>query len=112
MTPAEHNIRLLLAEMTLTDVIEQKIRQDFTERLPRDAWYVLLDAFEMAILKVATEKYGANQVKMAQVLGLNRNTLRKKLADCGLIGNTYVSDGFVEGGQGEPRQFCRDAPRN
>ena len=36
---------------------------------------------ERPLLRVVLQRTGGNQVKAADVLGINRNTLRKKLTD-------------------------------
>ena len=36
------------------------------------------------MIEVALERAGDNQVKAAEILGINRNTLRKKITDLGI----------------------------
>ena len=54
------------------------------ERDPVDLYANLLEEFERPLLEVTLEKTGGNQVRAAQILGINRNTLRKKLVTLGL----------------------------
>ena len=44
----------------------------------------ILREMERPLLTVTLEATRGNQVKAAEVLGLNRNTLRKKIRDLGL----------------------------
>jgi two-component system, NtrC family, nitrogen regulation response regulator GlnG len=48
---------------------------------PDDLYHRLLVEFETPLLAKAMEACGGNQIKCAKLLGLNRNTLRKKLGD-------------------------------
>ena len=51
---------------------------------PHDLHAMMLACFERPLLAYVMDKAGSNQSKAAQWLGLNRNTLRKKLTDLGL----------------------------
>ncbi len=44
----------------------------------------VLAAIERPLLALVLERVGGNQVKAADVLGINRNTLRKKITDLGI----------------------------
>lgn len=48
---------------------------------PADLYDMLVKAVERPLLEVVMEKAGRNQSRAAQWLGLNRNTLRKKLLE-------------------------------
>jgi two-component system nitrogen regulation response regulator GlnG len=39
---------------------------------------------ERPLIEVVLERAGGNQVKAAEMLGINRNTLRKKITDLGI----------------------------
>jgi two-component system nitrogen regulation response regulator GlnG len=43
-----------------------------------------LAAFERPLLRAALRETGGNQLRAAQYLGINRNTLRKRLSDLGI----------------------------
>jgi Fis family transcriptional regulator len=45
---------------------------------------MVLTAIEPPLLKFALDKAGGNQSAAAELLGINRNTLRKKLLEYGL----------------------------
>ncbi len=51
-------------------------------------YYVVLAEVEQALLERALREAGENQRRAAQLLGLNRNTLRKKIRAYGLRGET------------------------
>ncbi len=58
---------------------------DFGGNLPPDGVYDrLLAEVEKPLISACLEATGGNQLKAAQLLGINRNTLRKKLTDLGL----------------------------
>src|SRR5262245_52947762 len=44
----------------------------------------VLAAIERPLIALVLERVGGNQVKAAEVLGINRNTLRKKITDLGI----------------------------
>ena len=49
-----------------------------------DLYRLVKEAAEKAVITLAMEQCGGNQVKAARLLGINRNTLRAKLADLGV----------------------------
>ena len=48
---------------------------------PRDLYHRLVAEIERPLVELALKRAGGNQVKAARMLGLNRNTLRKKITD-------------------------------
>jgi two-component system nitrogen regulation response regulator GlnG len=48
---------------------------------PRDLYQKLVAEIERPLIELALKRTGGNQVKAARMLGLNRNTLRKKITD-------------------------------
>ena len=50
-----------------------------------DLYRRLQAEFDVTILKQVWEASGGNQVRMAEILGLSRMTLRSKLRACGLL---------------------------
>jgi two-component system nitrogen regulation response regulator GlnG len=72
---------------SLSDVVRRRARGQFEalgERDPVDLYSAMLAEFERPLLEVTLERTGGNQVRAAQILGINRNTLRKKLVQLGL----------------------------
>jgi two-component system, NtrC family, nitrogen regulation response regulator GlnG len=48
---------------------------------PRDLYQKLVAEMERPLIELALEQAGGNQVRAARMLGLNRNTLRKKITE-------------------------------
>ena len=62
--------------------VERVVRQYFAmlgDDTPTDLYDLILKQIEEPLLSVVLEKTRGNQTKCAQILGLNRGTLRKKL---------------------------------
>ncbi|MDP0929058.1 response regulator [Paracoccus onubensis] len=69
----------------LSDMVEAHLRRYFDlhggELPPPGLYERILHEFERPLLEVALDATGGNQLKCADLLGINRNTLRKKLTD-------------------------------
>lgn len=68
--------------------VEQTVRQYFVElegEDPHNLYELVLQEVEKPLLAVVLENTRGNQSKTAQILGLNRGTLRKKMQLYGLI---------------------------
>ncbi|MEN6670737.1 DNA-binding transcriptional regulator Fis [Psychrobacter sp. B38] len=62
--------------------VERVVRQYFAmlgDDVPTDLYELVLKQVEEPLLSVVLEQTRGNQTKCAQILGLNRGTLRKKL---------------------------------
>ncbi|MGP4712903.1 helix-turn-helix domain-containing protein [uncultured Psychrobacter sp.] len=62
--------------------VERVVRQYFVtlgDDIPTDLYELILKEVERPLLSVVLEQTRGNQSKCAQILGLNRGTLRKKL---------------------------------
>jgi Fis family transcriptional regulator, factor for inversion stimulation protein len=55
--------------------------KDLGKETPHDLYNMMLTVFEKPMLEVVMRQAGNNQSKAAEWLGLNRNTLRKKLTE-------------------------------
>jgi two-component system nitrogen regulation response regulator GlnG len=71
--------------------LEDAVRERLSELLRADATAAagdlhaaLIGAVERPLIEVVLERSGWNQVKAAEMLGINRNTLRKKITDLGI----------------------------
>lgn len=53
--------------------------KDLGDSEPHDMWEMVLRCVERPVLEVALERAGGNQTRAAEMLGITRNTLRKKL---------------------------------
>ncbi|HWP34162.1 MAG TPA: sigma-54 dependent transcriptional regulator, partial [Thermodesulfobacteriota bacterium] len=76
-----------LDDLSLEEVLEAKLRR-FLEQMEGVAltgvYDQVLEVVERPLLRLVLERTGGNQVRAAEILGINRNTLRKKLAQLGL----------------------------
>ncbi|HBE92106.1 MAG TPA: Fis family transcriptional regulator [Gammaproteobacteria bacterium] len=63
--------------------IEQYIK-DLNGEDPSDLYDMVLDHVEKPLLEIIMQRADNNQSKAAIMLGINRNTLRKKLRDHGI----------------------------
>ncbi len=73
---------------SLRDLIARRIRDQFDELSDdelRDLYPRMLADFEHALIDLVLERAGGNQVKTARILGLNRNTLRKKIIEYKIV---------------------------
>lgn len=75
-------------QQTLSETVEQVVRQYFAQLegdLPTQLYDLILTQVEKPLLSVVLEFANGNQSKSADILGLNRGTLRKKLKAHGLL---------------------------
>ncbi len=72
--PLEEAVRRRLAELLQADATAT----------PGDLHAVLISAVERPLIEVVLQRAGGNQVKAAEMLGINRNTLRKKITELGI----------------------------
>ena len=68
----------------VTDSLEQYFRDLDGER-PAAIYDMVLQSVEKPMLEVVLAKAGGNQTLAAEMLGINRNTLRKKLTEHQLL---------------------------
>jgi Factor for inversion stimulation Fis, transcriptional activator len=72
--------------MRKTDVLEDCVRasleryfEDLGDAEPRDMWNMVMRCVERPVLEMAMERAAGNQSRASEMLGITRNTLRKKL---------------------------------
>lgn len=53
--------------------------EDLDGSAPHDMWDMVMHCVERPVLEVAMERAGGNQSRASEMLGITRNTLRKKL---------------------------------
>ena len=74
-------------DMALEEVARKKL-EHFFERLGKlevtDVHKAVMRQVERPLIEICLEWAGGNQLKAARVLGINRNTLRKKIKDLGV----------------------------
>lgn len=84
LKPVEKTVTVL----SLPEVIHASVEEYFRmhgETLPCAGIYNrLLPLFEKPLLEVTLAATSGNQIKAASLLGINRNTLRKKIAELGI----------------------------
>jgi len=77
-----------LEKTTLKHVVKDTLRNYFNNignEQPIDFYAILLEEIERPLLEVLINHTNYNQVKMANILGISRGTLRKKLKQYGLL---------------------------
>ena len=82
------SINETLDNITLRQAVKDTLRNYFNnigEEQPVDFYAILLEEIERPLLEVLINYTQYNQVKMAQILGISRGTLRKKLKQYGLL---------------------------
>lgn len=85
---AEKIVSLHAEAMTLKQSVKDILRNYFTNignEQPVDFYAILLEEIERPLFEVLINNTQYNQVKMAQMLGISRGTLRKKLKQYGLL---------------------------
>ena len=68
----------------VVDALEQYFR-DLDGEKPAAIYDMVLRKIERPMLEVVLTKAGSNQTLAAEMLGINRNTLRKKLTEHSLL---------------------------
>ncbi len=74
-------------DATLEDVIERKLMEcvrGLREHASANLYDLMIGLVEKPLLRAVLRETGGNQVRAAQILGINRNTLRKKLVEHGI----------------------------
>ncbi|MFZ2314257.1 MAG: helix-turn-helix domain-containing protein [Gammaproteobacteria bacterium] len=77
-----------LETITLKQIVKDTLRNYFSNiggEQPIDFYNILLEEIERPLLEVLINHTHYNQVKMAQILGISRGTLRKKLKQYGML---------------------------
>ncbi len=71
---------------------DSALSQWLSKSAPADGtlYHSALAAFEKPLFEHALQKTGGNQVKAAQKLGINRNTLRKRLGELGIDPEEFI----------------------
>ncbi len=62
----------------------QMYLKDLNGETPADLYDLVISQVEKPLLEIIMQRAENNQCRAAQMLGINRNTLRKKLRDHGL----------------------------
>ena len=76
-----------LDQYSIEDVVELKISRFFDQIgtfYPDEVYDLIMSKVEKPLLTQILRRVGGNQVQAAKILGINRNTLRKKIKQYGL----------------------------
>ncbi len=71
-------------EQSLEAIVESKLRSSMNgiEKLDKgDIYNIVIEQVERPLIRYLLEKTRGNQVRAADILGINRNTLRKKISE-------------------------------
>lgn len=74
-------------DLPLSKCVQRSLKAYFKDLNGEDAcdlYSMVIEEIEKPLLEVVMEQAESNQTKAAQLLGINRNTLRKKLKHYGL----------------------------
>ena len=78
-------------DATLEEIIERKLLdcvRGLRSHASANLYDLMLGLVEKPLLRAVLRETGGNQVRAAQILGINRNTLRKKLTEHGIDPDT------------------------
>lgn len=88
MTPnlnsSDHLFVANLQAVSLEKLVKSKLEVLFTQQKEADVelnglYDIVMEQVERPLLELALRSFNGNQVKTAQMLGINRNTLKKKI---------------------------------
>lgn len=86
-TPRSNEASGNMEEHSLESIVDLKLRKSFAhmDRMETgDIYNVVMEQVERPLIRFVLEKTRSNQVKAADILGINRNTLRKKIQELGI----------------------------
>jgi DNA-binding protein Fis len=74
------NLQQVSLEKLVKSKLEVLFQQQREAQVELNGLYnIILEQVERPLLEIALRAYNGNQVKTAQMLGINRNTLKKKI---------------------------------
>lgn len=77
-----------MSKDSIQDVVKKSLEKyfkDLGEQTPSNVYEMVVLTVEKPILEAVMQRADGNQSQAAEMLGINRNTLRKKLQQHGLI---------------------------
>ena len=87
LRPQKGSERTQNEELSLEGIVDMKLRgclSNMDKMESGDVYAMVLEQVERPLIRFVLEKTRGNQVKAADILGINRNTLRKKIQDLGI----------------------------
>ncbi len=69
---------------SLDELVRREVEQALRDEDATDLYRRVLERVERPLILAALERTGGNQLKAAVLLGINRNTLRKKIGELGI----------------------------
>ncbi len=77
-----------MSKDNIQDVVKKSLERyfkDLGEQTPSNVYEMVVSTVEKPIFEAVMARAGGNQSHAAEMLGINRNTLRKKLQQHGLL---------------------------
>ncbi len=77
-----------MSKESIQDVVKQSLKKyfkDLGEQSPSNVYHMVIFTVEKPVLEAVIARAEGNQSHAAEMLGINRNTLRKKLQQHGLL---------------------------
>jgi Fis family transcriptional regulator, factor for inversion stimulation protein len=77
-----------MSKESIEDVVRKSLDRyfkDLGEQLPTNVYDMVVSTVEKPIFEAVMARADGNQSQAAEILGINRNTLRKKLQQHGLL---------------------------
>ncbi len=77
-----------MSKESIQEVIQKSLEDyfnDLGEQTPSNIYNMMVQTVEKPILATVMQRAAGNQSQAAEMLGINRNTLRKKLQQHGLL---------------------------
>jgi Fis family transcriptional regulator, factor for inversion stimulation protein len=77
-----------MSKESIQEVIQKSLEDyfnDLGEQQPSNIYNMMVQTVEKPILTMVMQRAAGNQSQAAEMLGINRNTLRKKLQQHGLL---------------------------
>ena len=88
VSPSQRGVTGSLGQETLEQSVLRSLDRYFSDlngARPHALHELVMQAVERPLLKFAVDRCAGNQSAAADLLGINRNTLRRKLVDYGLL---------------------------
>ena len=78
----------IFQDYTLKEIVEQKLKRVIRNAAATngkgDLYHQVITEVEESLIRLTLDEVGKTQTKAAKILGINRNTLRKKIKDLDL----------------------------